>query len=218
MPMTVPTMPITSPFSMKMRVTAWPVAPIAFRMAISRCFSTTIMVSVLTMLKEATITTSTSRMNIMNFSSLSAENRFLLSFIQSRAQEGAQPQRQLLADDDAGEPRRGRGRLVRLQVLQLAGAEVLRDLRDRRFAPHIDTAQHDAVRAALRREQHLLEDERGGGNHLRDGGHFVRQRGVVLDGLAGPRGDDDVRVGAEDRGLQVFLEARHDAQCGYQRR
>src|SRR2546428_2878397 len=138
--------------------------------------------------------------------------------VQPIAHEGAQPQRQLLADDDAGEPRWGRGRLVRLQVLQLAGAEVLRDLRDRRFAPHIDTAQHDAVRAALRREQHLLEDERGGGDHLRDGGHFVRQRGVVLDRLAGPRGDDDVRVGAEDLGLQVFLEARHDAQRGDQGR
>ena len=58
----------------------------ALRMAISRCFSTTIMVSVLTILKDATTTTKTSSTNIMNFSSLSAEKRFRFIFIQSRAQ------------------------------------------------------------------------------------------------------------------------------------
>ena len=58
----------------------------AFKIAISRCFSLTIMVRVLTMLKEATIVISTSKRNIMIFSSLRAENRFRLSCIQSLAQ------------------------------------------------------------------------------------------------------------------------------------
>src|SRR5437016_2135331 len=138
--------------------------------------------------------------------------------VQPVAHEDAQPQRQLFADDHAGEQRRGAGRPGVFQLFQPAGAEVLRDLRDRRLAPHVDAAQHDAVRAALRREQDLLEDERGGGDHLRDGGHFVRQRGVVLDRLAGPRGDDDVRVGAEDLGLQVFTGAGHAGQRGGQGR
>ncbi len=86
MPIVVPVNPMISPFSMKIRMMAFLVAPMALRMAISRCFSFTIIVRVLTMLKEATIVIRTSRRNIMVFSSFNAEKRFLLSCIQSRAQ------------------------------------------------------------------------------------------------------------------------------------
>ncbi len=61
------------------------VAPMALRIAISFCFSVTIMVNVLTMLNEATIVIRTRRRNIIVFSSLSAENRLRFICIQSLA-------------------------------------------------------------------------------------------------------------------------------------
>ena len=58
-----------NPFSMKMRRMLLRVAPMALRIAISFCFSVTIMVRVLTMLKDATIVISTNSRNIIVFSS-----------------------------------------------------------------------------------------------------------------------------------------------------
>ncbi|MCG3778021.1 MAG: hypothetical protein JW388_0727 [Nitrospira sp.] len=74
-----------NPFSMKMRRILFRVAPMALRIAISFCFSVTIMVRVLTILKDATIVISTSSRNIIVFSSLSAEKRLRFICIQSRA-------------------------------------------------------------------------------------------------------------------------------------
>ena len=83
--MPVPANPMINPFSMKMRRMLRLVAPIALRIAISFCFSVTIIVKVLTMLNEATIVIKTRRRNIIVFSSFKAEKRLRFICIQSLA-------------------------------------------------------------------------------------------------------------------------------------
>ena len=72
LPTPVPTDPITSPCTRKIRRTDREANPIALRMPISRVLSFTTMVSVLTMLNAATSTMSSRITRIASFSSLSA--------------------------------------------------------------------------------------------------------------------------------------------------
>ena len=67
------------------------------------------------------------------------------------------------------------------------------------------------MRAGRCGEEDLFKDERGRCRHSRHGGDFVRHGLIVFDVLSGLRRDENVRVGAEDFGLNIFLEAGHDA-------
>ena len=79
--MIVPAIPMTSPSIMKTRIMPPDVVPMDLSIAISFPFSMTTIMSVLMMLRLATITINTSIMNIATFSSLRAEKRFLFMSI-----------------------------------------------------------------------------------------------------------------------------------------
>ena len=73
-PITVPTTPMISPWRMKIRMIVREVPPMAVMIAMSRFFSITINVRVLTIFRDATRTMSPMAMNIASRSSRKAEN------------------------------------------------------------------------------------------------------------------------------------------------
>ncbi|MOA24868.1 hypothetical protein D3C78_1455660 [compost metagenome] len=83
-PPSVPITPTMAPWTMKMAMMLFGLAPSVRRMAMSARLSVTVMTSVDTRLKAATATISVRMMNIMRFSSCTAENQVLFCCVQSR--------------------------------------------------------------------------------------------------------------------------------------
>ena len=84
-PNAVPHTPMINPCMLKIFMMLARVAPIDFKIAMSLALSMTTMNSVLMMLNAATRIIRIRMMNMVIFSSLSAENRFLFICIQPRA-------------------------------------------------------------------------------------------------------------------------------------
>ena len=83
MPQPTPMTPIRVPCTMKMRITSPGEAPMVRRIAISACFSRTIMYRLATMLKAAMAMIKNSSSDIMRFSSSTARKYVALKFDQS---------------------------------------------------------------------------------------------------------------------------------------
>ncbi|OPY10871.1 MAG: hypothetical protein A4E67_00415 [Syntrophaceae bacterium PtaB.Bin038] len=80
--------PMITPWSMKIFMMLFDVAPMDFRIAMSLVFSMTTMMSVQMMLKPATSTMRPTMMNMTRFSRRRAAKRLRFIFIQSLAQAG----------------------------------------------------------------------------------------------------------------------------------
>jgi hypothetical protein len=96
------------------------------------------------------------------------------------------------------------------EVVEVAVDEVVGQLGDGAFPRRIDPAKDNPLDTGRRGEQDLAEDERGGGDDVRDGCDLLHLFLVVDHRFFHAVVHQDVRGGAENFGLHVLLEPGHD--------
>ena len=97
------------------------------------------------------------------------------------------------------------------QIFQAPGDKIPAQFRDFPFPLWIDASQHDSLSAALGRQHYLLEDKWRGRHDVGNCLYLLCRLVVAAHPVFHAILDDDVGCCSQDLGLDVFLEAGHDA-------